>query len=133
MLLAGETVRYARRVVGRHYEPAEARGVEAGVPNVTLVCGNALDPPLLCDALCASGGELILASPYAWQSSLVDDAEAFGGADPAAELTSILRSGRDLRSPYRIEDEAEVPWTLRRDARSEVLYRVHYLRARRER
>jgi len=29
-----------------------------------------------------------------------------------------------------IEDTAELPWTLRRDARSVLAYRVHYLRAR---
>ena len=31
---------------------------------------------------------------------------------------------------YRIDDEADLPWTLRRDARSSVSYAIHYLRAR---
>ena len=151
-LLAGEPVTYGRRIVGRHYQPV--RVTAPAVANTTLVCGNALDPPLVpgayervvafnvldsvkaprqllavVDALCAPGGELLLSSPYAWQSGIVDEDERLGGADPAAEITRILRTGHGLRASYQIEDEAELAWTLRRDARSEVTYRVHYLRA----
>ncbi|MBZ0231216.1 MAG: hypothetical protein K8M05_02625, partial [Deltaproteobacteria bacterium] len=146
-LLAGEPVRYARRIVGRHYAAAPGR--------VTLACADALDPPLIhgwfervvalnlidqvshprqllavCDGLCAPGGEIILASPYAWQSGTTLEDERFGGDDPAAELTRILRAGERLSGPYTIEDEAELPWTLRRERRSVVSYRVHYVRAR---
>ncbi len=32
---------------------------------------------------------------------------------------------------WSIEDEADLPWTLRRDARSLSVYQTHYLRARR--
>ena len=149
-VLAGEPVDYERRVIGRHYEPAHATA--ARVDNVTLVCGDALDPPLVprayqrvvalnlldsvrdpmalltvCDALCEPGGELIVASPYAWQSAITPDDLRFGGADPAAALVAHLSPG------YVIEDEAELPWTLRRDSRCEVTYRVHYLRARKAR
>ena len=156
-LLDGEPLAYARRQVGRHYTAARAAAA-AAVPHRTLVCGDALDPPLVpgsyqrvvalnvldsvrqprqllsvMDALCAPGGELVISSPYAWQSAFVDEAERLGGADPAAELADLLRTGRDLRAAYRIEDEAELPWTLRRDARTRVAYRVHYLRARKER
>jgi SAM-dependent methyltransferase/uncharacterized protein YbaR (Trm112 family) len=151
-MLAGEPVTYGRRVVGRHYEAVRVSA--PAVANATLVCGNALDPPLVpgayervvafnvldsvrtprqllavIDALCAPGGEILVSSPYAWQSGIVDEAERLGGADPAAEITRILRTGQDLRASYRIDDEAELAWTLRRDARTEVAYRVHYLRA----
>jgi 2-polyprenyl-3-methyl-5-hydroxy-6-metoxy-1,4-benzoquinol methylase len=125
------------------------------VPRRTLVCGDALDPPLapgafdrvvalglidsvthprqllsVIDALCAPGGEILVSSPYAWQTGIVDDAERFGGADPAAALRAIIADGTGLRARYRIEDEADLPWSLHRDARTTVSYRVHYLRAR---
>ncbi|MGE5184608.1 MAG: methyltransferase domain-containing protein [Acidobacteriota bacterium] len=153
-VLAGEPVTYARRMVGRHYAPVVVQ--VPAVANVTLAVGDALDPPLVpgmyarvvalnlldsvrsprqllavVDALCAPGGELILSSPYAWQSEHVADDERFGGADPAAALAHMLRIGADLRARYEIVDEADLSWTLRRDARSQVTYRIHYLRARR--
>jgi uncharacterized protein YbaR (Trm112 family)/2-polyprenyl-3-methyl-5-hydroxy-6-metoxy-1,4-benzoquinol methylase len=152
-LLAGESVAYARREIGRHYAPATATGTRTS--GRTLVCGDALDPPLLpdvfdrvvalnvldsiahprqlisvIDGLCRTGGEIIVSSPYAWQSSVLHDHDRFGGADPAAALRELLTSGTGLRARYRIEDEAEIAWTLRRDARSSVTYRSHYLRAR---
>ncbi|TMQ02192.1 MAG: methyltransferase domain-containing protein [Deltaproteobacteria bacterium] len=156
-LLDGELVEYPRRMIGRRYAAAR---VAAGDRTVAaerrlLVCGDALDPPLVpgvfgrvvalnlidsvasprgllsvLDGLCAPGGEVILASPYAWQSSVMADHERLAGADPAAELTAILRDGTGLGARYQIEDEAELPWTLRRDARSAASYSIHYLRAR---
>jgi uncharacterized protein YbaR (Trm112 family)/SAM-dependent methyltransferase len=155
-ILAGERVAYARRIVGRHYSPA---AITAGpsIPAVQrqLLCSDVLDPPLLpevfdrvvalnmldsvphpmqllsvIDGLCAPGGEIILACPYQWQSSVMAEHERFGGADPAGALRAILSSGHGLRQTYTVEDEAEIPWTLRRDARSMVTYRTHYLRAR---
>ncbi len=156
-LLAGEPVSYARRIVGRHYAPATAHAGElaVGPGRVVLACADALDPPLLhgwfdrvvalnlidqvshprqllavCDGLCAPGGEIILSSPYAWQSGTTLEEERFGGEDPAAELTRILRTGERLSGPYTIEDEDELPWILRRERRSLVSYRVHYVRAR---
>lgn len=152
-ILAGERVTYARRMVGRHYSPA----VIAAGPAIQrpLVCSDILDPPLLpdsydrvvalnvldsvphpmqllgvIDGLCAPGGEIILASPYQWQSSVMAEHERFGEADPARALAAILSGGHGLRRTYTIEEEAEVTWTLRRDARSSVSYRTHYLRAR---
>jgi SAM-dependent methyltransferase len=152
-ILDGESVEYARRIVGRHYAPVVAQ--TAAVGNRTLACGDALDPPLVpgvyqrvvalnlldsvrdprqllavCDALCEPGGELILSSPYSWQSSIVPEQARLGAADPAAALIAILSTGDQLRAPYEIVDEAELAWPLRRDARSEVTYRIHYLRAR---
>ena len=155
-LLAGEPVAYARRVAGRHYTPATARAGDLATDWVTLVCGDALDPPLVpgvydrvvalnlldsvkqprqllsvVDVLCAPGGELILASPYAWQSSIVEDGQRIGEADPGRALVEILTTGTGLGSRYRVEDEAELPWTLRRDARSAATYCIHYLRVQR--
>ncbi len=156
-ILDGERVAYARRIAGRRYAPAHAAAGDRAVPAArrTLLCGDVLDPPLVpghydrvvalnmldsvarprlllsvVDGLCRPGGEIILSSPYAWQGSVMEDGERIGGADPAAEVAAILREGIGIAGRYRIEDEAEVPWTLRRDARSAVAYRVHYLRAR---
>jgi len=151
-LLAGAPVGYARRVVGRHFVPAHA--VTEPVDNVSLVCGDALDPPLVhgfydrvvalnlldnvaqprqllavVDGLCAPGGEVILATPYAWQSH-VAEADRIGGDAPARELVALLREGRGLGAPYEIVDEATLTWDLRRDARCTISYRTHYVRAR---
>lgn len=156
-MLDGATVAYGRRMIGRHYQRAEvaARDRAVGKARRQLVCGDALDPPLIqgmfdrvvalnvldsvrqprqllsvVDGLCAPHGELILSSPYTWQSTVMEDHERIGGAEPAIDVATILREGTELGARYRIEDEADVPWTLRRDARSTVSYRVHYLRAR---
>ncbi|MEO8703447.1 MAG: methyltransferase domain-containing protein [Kofleriaceae bacterium] len=153
-LLAGERLAYNRRVVGRHYTTAEIVPGELATDRVSFVCSNALDPPLVpgaydrvvainlldsvaspsqllavMDGLCATGGELVLASPFAWQSGVMADTERLGGADPAATVSELLRTGA-IGATYRIEDEAELPWTLRRDARSALVYRTHYVRAR---
>lgn len=154
-LLSGEPVAYARRMIGRTYAPAVARAGDRAVPAArrTLVCGDALDPPLIpgayqrvvalnlldcvrqprqlltvIDALCAPGGEVIVSSPYAWQSAHVDEDARIGGADPAGAVRALFERG--LSVPYTIEDEAELPWTLRRDARGAATYCIHYLRAR---
>ncbi len=155
-ILSGERLTYARRMIGRHYSPAAvASGPSIPAVQRQLVCSDVLDPPLLPDAfdrvvalnmldsvphplqllsvidgLCAPGGEILLACPYQWQSSVMAEHERFGGADPAAALVSILSSGHGLRRAYTVEDQAEIPWTLRRDARSSVSYRTHYVRAR---
>lgn len=146
-LLAGESVSYARRMIGRSYARAVAQGVAR---TATLVCADALDAPFVpgafdrvvalnlvdsvphprqliavADALCAPGGEIVLSSPYAWQSNVMVDDERFGGADPAAALVDML-----VARGFTIVDEAELPWTLRRDARSTLVYRCHYVRAR---
>lgn len=161
-LLDGERVEYARRVIGRRYAAAHATAGDRAVPagRRLLVCGDALDPPLVpgvfgrvvalnlldsvasprqllavLDGLCQPGGEIIVSSPYAWQSSVMADHErlgwcATGEADPAGELTGLLRAGTGLGARYEIEDEAELPWTLRRDSRSIASYSIHYVRAR---
>jgi len=161
-LLDGERVEYPRRVVGRRYTAARVAAGDRAVPadRRLLVCGDALDPPLVpgvfgrvvalnlldsvasprqllavLDGLCQPGGEIIVSSPYAWQSSVMADHERLGwcatdAADPAAGLTALLRAGTGLAARYEIEDEAELPWTLRRDARSVASYSIHYVRAR---
>lgn len=156
-LLDGERLEFARRIVGRHYASAAITPGDRTVPasRRLLVCGDALDPPLIpavyprvvalnlldsvsrprqllsvIDGLCAPGGELILASPYAWASTVMHEGERLGSADPAAVLETILTTGAGLGSRYRIEDAQDLPWSLRRDARSRVSYQTHYLRAR---
>jgi SAM-dependent methyltransferase/uncharacterized protein YbaR (Trm112 family) len=151
-LLAGEPVAYARRIAGRHYATAIAHAGDRACPAL-LVCGDALDPPLVpgafgrvvalnlldvvrrprqlltvLDALCKRGGELVISSPYAWQSGYVDEDARIGAADPRRAIHELVATG--LSRPYAIEDEAELPWSLRRDARSTATYRIHYIRAR---
>jgi uncharacterized protein YbaR (Trm112 family) len=150
-LLRGESVRYSRRLSGRHYQPATARAqVGEEARNVVFICGNALDPPLvpghfqrvlalnILDSLrsprtllsVADGlgtGELLLASPYTWMSGIVDEGERLG-ADPAEELRRRFRDGDGLEAPYSIEEEAELDWRLRKDSRSAAVYRTHFLR-----
>jgi uncharacterized protein YbaR (Trm112 family) len=153
-LLAGERLAYGRRTIGRHYTTATITPGDRAAANITLFLGDALDPPLVprsydrvvalnlidsvasprqllsvADGLCDTGGELVLASPYSWHSSIVVENERFGGSDPAAALRAILVGGTDLTARYRIADEAQLPWTLRRDARSAVSYQVDYVRA----
>jgi uncharacterized protein YbaR (Trm112 family) len=157
-LLAGEPLPYARKQAGRHYSTAIARAGDRVAPEVALVCGDALDPPLVpqtfdrvaalnlldavqspaqllsvVDGLCRAGGELLLASPYSWQSGIVGEAERLGAHDPAGEVRRRLREGDGLETPYVVEDEADVTWWLRRDARSGHSYSVHWLRARKPR
>lgn len=156
-LLAGLPLAYARRVTGRRYATATIDPGDRAPPadRVTLLCGDALDPPLVpgfydrvvalnlldsvksprgllavVDGLCAPGGEVILGSPYSWMSSVMADDERLGGDDPAATLRAILEGGDGLGARYQIEDEADLPWTLRRDARSAATYCIHYVRAR---
>ena len=158
-LLAGGALGYARRVAGRHYVTATVAPPPPPPPStVALICADAMDPPLVpgafdrvaalnlldaaiappqilavADGLCAAGGELVLASPYAWHSGVVAEEHRFGGADPAAALRRRLLAGDELEAVYAVEEEAELPWSLRRDARSAVHYRVHWLRARKPR
>jgi SAM-dependent methyltransferase len=150
-LLSGAELPYARRMAGREYTRAVARA-PAAVAFVQLVCGDVLDPPFapgqfgrvaalnLLDAvrsprallhhihqLAAPGAEILLASPYAWRDDVVELAERLPGGDPAAALREEIRT-----LGWTIEEEADLPWTLRRDARALSVYQTHYVRARRE-
>lgn len=168
-LLGGEPLDYARRVIGRHYQtatiqpappnPPGAQGApgpqgERPAPSVALICGDALDPPLVprrfgrvaalhlldsvrspatllsvADKLCVTGGELLLSSPFSWQSGVVEEGERLGASDPAGELCRRLATSEGLEAPYRIEERADLDWWLRRDQRSAQVYSTCYLRA----
>jgi SAM-dependent methyltransferase len=146
-LLDGEDVAYERRIIGRHYEPAVARGRRRAA---MIACADALDPPLVpgafdrvvalnvldsvtaprqllavIDALARPGGEIVLACPYQW---IAEDPPF--GADPARELVAFLRAGASLRAAYEVLEDDELSWELRRDARCRLGYRIHYVRAR---
>jgi hypothetical protein len=154
-LLAGESVRYPRRVVGRCYAAATVAAGSLATSTVDLVCADVLDPPLVpgnfgrvvalnvldsvrrpaqalavADHLCSVGGELLLASPFTWQSGIVDEDARLGGDDPAAALRALLERGAGLSAAYRVEEECDLDWWLRRDARSAHLYTVRWLRSR---
>ncbi|HEX4462741.1 MAG TPA: methyltransferase domain-containing protein [Polyangia bacterium] len=156
-LARGQALAYARRVAGRHYTTATIAAPLA-TPALGFVCGDALDPPLVpgafdrvvalnlvdavsappqllsvVDGLCAPGGEVILTSPYAWQSGIVLEEHRLGGADPAAAVRRRFTDGDELEARYTVVEEAELPWTLRRDARAATVYRVHWLRAQKSR
>lgn len=152
-ILGGQGLLYARRVIGRHYQTAE---IAAGpVMPAHLICADALDPPLapqafervvacnvldsvrsprqllsVADGLCAPGGDVTLASPYSWQSGIVDENQRLGGTTPELELRRIFSTGDGLEAAYTIVADEDLPWHLRRDARSAHNYLVHTLQAR---
>jgi hypothetical protein len=78
-------------------------------------------------AVTRPGGELHLASPYAWTTGYVGEEHRLGGADPAGHVAARLR-----REGFAVLEERDVVWPLRRDARAAVVYSVHYLRARKD-
>ncbi|MFN2547396.1 MAG: methyltransferase domain-containing protein [Myxococcales bacterium] len=146
-LLSGQDLPYARRMSGRSYVRASVRAPSA-VTNVQLVCGDALDPPFAPEQfqrvvafnvldsvrsprallhhihqLATPRAEILLASPYAWRDDVVPVAERLGTSDPATALREEIRT-----LGWSIKEEAEVPWTLRRDARALSLYQTHFVR-----
>jgi len=151
-ILRGEKVSFPRRQIGRTYSRAEIDAGPHAASDVQLICADVLEPPLapggfervaalnLLDSvraprallhhahqLASAGGELLLASPYAWRSGVTLEDERLGGLEPEAALRSEAAA-----LGWAIEEEvARLPWSLRRDARSASLYEVHWLRARR--
>jgi uncharacterized protein YbaR (Trm112 family)/SAM-dependent methyltransferase len=146
-IVAGAELRYARRAAGRHYTAARI-GAAAAPGRVELVCADAQDPPLpprrfnrvaalnvvdvvhdpvtilgVVEGLCSPGGEVILASPYAWQSGFVGEGHRIGAHDPGREVVRRLEEWG-----LGLEEESNIEWVLRRDARSAATYVVHYLR-----
>jgi SAM-dependent methyltransferase/uncharacterized protein YbaR (Trm112 family) len=142
-------LRYFRRIIGRNYAQAIIRATP--LRNVELLCGDALDPPFapgtfgrvaalnLLDnvrsprallhhlhLLAAPDAELLLSSPYAWRDGIVDEGERLGGADPDQAVREELVS-----LGWTIEDDCDVNWTLRHDARTITVYQVHFIRAHR--
>lgn len=157
-LLRGNALRYSRRVIGRHYQPALLPPWPRPPGEVALICADALDPPLppgtfdravalnlldavtwpaqllgVADGLLAPGGELVLSSPYAWQSGIVAEEGRLGAAEPQTTLRTRLETGEGLIGSYQILEEGDLPWELRRDTRCAHRYLVHYLRAQRRR
>ena len=150
-ILRGERVDFPRRTLGRAYAPARIDAGPLACPDVQLVCADVFGLPFapgtfervaalnLLDVvhaprallrelhwLAPSGGELLLASPYAFRSGVVDEDQRLEG-DPVARLRIEAHAlGWTID-----EEEARVPWTLRRDSRSASVYEVHWLRARR--
>jgi len=150
VLLRGEELPYASKLAGRSHARASVLA-PAAAANVGLVCADALDPPFspgsfdrvaalnLLDnvrsprallhhlhQLAAPGGEILLSSPFSWRDGIVDEPERLPGPDPAASLRKEVQA-----LGWTVEDEADLPWTLRRDARSETVYQVYFMRARR--
>ena len=150
VLLRGEEFPYARRMAGHAYAPATARA-PGRAENIELICADALEAPFapgqfdrvmalnLLDnvasprallhqlhQLAAPGGEILLCSPFSWRDEIVAPAERLGGTDPVAALRDEV-----TRLGWSIEDEADLPWTLRRDSRSTTTYQVHWLTGRR--
>jgi SAM-dependent methyltransferase len=160
-LLRGEALPFARRSLGRHYQPATLQpAARSGGGEVVLICADALDPPLppeiadgvvalnlldsvshpsqllsVIDGLCSEGGEIFLTSPYSWQSSVVHEGARLGEptGDAATALRTQLSTGAGLRARYELLSQSELPWELRRDARSLHRYLVDALHARKGR
>ncbi|MBS2025227.1 MAG: class I SAM-dependent methyltransferase, partial [Deltaproteobacteria bacterium] len=151
-ILRGETTRVLRRNLGRTYTHATIEAGDLRAPSAQLVCADALEPPFAPGAfdrvaalnlldvvreprkllhelhlMAAPRAELLLASPYAWRTGVVDEGQRLGEADPVAALH---KEAHDLGWAVEQED-LRVPWILRRDARAASLYEVHWLRARR--
>ncbi len=145
-ILAGERVAWLARGLGRAFTPQLLDGGFAR-PSVLTICADALDPPFapasfdrlvafnvldsvrspgrlldVLDGLCRPGGELLICAPWAWQSHIVDESERW--TKPREELHKRLGA-----RGYTVEDEAQLPWRLRRDAQSATTYLVDYVRA----
>jgi hypothetical protein len=76
------------------------------------------------ERLCAPGGEILLASPYDYQTGYVGEKERIGTTDPGAAVAARLRA-----DGLTILDEENLAWRLRRNDRTVVTYDTHYLRA----
>jgi SAM-dependent methyltransferase/uncharacterized protein YbaR (Trm112 family) len=158
--LAGE-VKFPLRRSGRVYREVRADTSRLRGSRAEFVAADALDPPFRAetfalvvawnvfdsvrvplmllgqaDALLRPGGELHLASPYAWRSSVTEEGEAPGalsdhaplGGDGASAVRKLLAGAPPLQLQYSVvSDEDSVPWTLRRDARTHQVHRAHYV------
>ena len=52
------------------------------------------------------------------------------GVDPVTELVGRLARGDGLGARFVVEEQVDLPWTLRRDGRSALVHSIHYLRLR---
>jgi SAM-dependent methyltransferase len=154
------------RSIGTAYSQVEINAPDLKGRAVTFALADALNPPLPAesfdavvalnlldnvrvpstllgqiDALLRPGGTLVMSTPYAWDSALVDDGERIGGApgrpfgdDPERELRRVLTAGDPF--PWKFEILREIPklsWTLVRDDRCRFQYDLHVVVARKPR
>ena len=119
-----------------------------------LVCGDALDPPLapdsfqrvaslnvmdavqsahqhlsVVDGLCVPGGEVVLSSPFNWQSGIVAEDGRLDAAGPSSCSTTCCKVAAGFCPVMPSAKVVRLRWRLRRDGRSAVSYFTHYLRA----
>lgn len=152
--LAGEPIPVLERIEGRSFEFDEPRVLPA-VDNVTLVVGDAHDPPVhegIADvvlsmnvldnvrdprlvlerlqALVKPGGLLVVGSPFAWHDAITPYQNQLGGVpgEPEGNTPDMLPR---LLTDCDILTHEDVPWVLRDHARTEFHYLVHVVAARR--
>ena len=151
-------IRYSRRQRGRVFTEIEFDYPAAD--NVLFLVGDALDPPFAAesfdrvaglnlldnvtipliligqmDALLKPGGQLLLGSPYEWQSAICTPAEWLETPDlDATAFITRLLSGQllpPMQLDYRaIRTLSAVPWTLRQHERHWQTYLVDIVKAR---
>ncbi len=165
--LCGGTGEAARRLLRRFDEvvlqdawlPLLCAGLAAWPASerarVSVVCGDALDPPLFAerfdlvylgaaldsvrdpwlllgqaDALLAPGGLLVAATPFAWDDAVTPpEAQIDGPEALRAALTGGVAGLEHLA--YQVVESADgLPWNLRRDARSVTCFSVDWVVAR---
>ena len=127
--IQGEAIQVPRREEGRAFSLGDRLIQGLPLPNVSLVCGDALDPPLVAecadivvamnlldsvasplnllgqmDAILKPGGLLVITSPFSWNDAITPPNEQLAGSlDPAFDgLTSdqALLHVLEGKSPY---------------------------------
>lgn len=154
--LAGEPVPWPARVEGHRFRMDDDRAFPA-CDGVTLVVGDAMDPPLLpevadvviamnvldnvprprlvlsqIDAITRPGGLAVIASPFAWHDGITPPEAQLGGApiEGLPDEGSPAMLGDLLGSGWDIVHHEDVPWVLRDHARATFHYDVHVVAAR---
>lgn len=154
--LAGEPVPWPVRVEGRRFRMEDAR-VFPPCDGVTLVVGDAMDPPLRpevadvvlavnvidnvprprlvlsqIDAITRPGGLAVIASPFAWHDGITPPEAQLGGAplEGLPDEGSPAMLGDLLGPGWDIVHREDVPWVLRDHARATFHYDVHVIAAR---
>src|SRR5262249_60671861 len=62
------------------------------------------------DGLCRPGGEIIVSSPYAWQSSVMAEHERLGGGDPPPGPGPLFPGGGGVGTRGPIQGGGGRPW-----------------------
>jgi len=154
--LAGEPVPWPVRVEGRRFRMEDDR-VFPVCDEVTLVVGDAMDPPLFADvadvvlamnvldnvprprlvlsqidAITKPGGLAVIASPFAWHEGITSPEAQLGGAPleglPDEGTPSMMADL--LGDGWQIVHREDAPWILRDHARAAFHYDVHVVAAR---